>query len=118
MFRLYETTASALFSRKQLNKLGSVVYLSVSPKEVMIGSGAYMPGPSEWLVIRQHLAENHKRFRKIAGGREVRGEELQRPPKGFAVDHPAIDLIRQENRGYCMPGCRPRLCWRRIFPRK
>jgi len=93
----YKTNASALFSRKQLDKLGGgVLYISVSPKEVMIGSGSYMPGPPELLAIRQHLAENHKQFRKILGKRELRGEELQRPPKGFAADHPAIDLLRKK----------------------
>jgi uncharacterized protein (TIGR02453 family) len=93
----YKTNASALFSRKQLDKLGGgVLYISVSPKEVMIGSGSYMPGPRELLMIRQHLAENHKQFRKILGKRELRGEELQRPPKGFTADHPAIDLIRKK----------------------
>ncbi len=93
----YKTVASALFSRKQLDKLGGgVLYVAVSPAEVVVASGSYMPGPPELLAIRQHLAEHHKEFRKILKGRELGGEELQRPPKGFGADHPAIDLIRKK----------------------
>jgi uncharacterized protein (DUF2461 family) len=60
-----------------------------------------MPEPETLLAIRQHLAERHEEFRKIAGARavqqlfvEVQGEQLTRVPKGYPHDHPAADLLR------------------------
>jgi uncharacterized protein (TIGR02453 family) len=76
-------------------------YFAISHKEVAVGGGIYMPPPETLKAIRQHLAQNHEEFRKLVRGRAVRqlygdvqGEQLTLPPKGFAADHPAMDLVR------------------------
>src|ERR1035437_10215525 len=96
----YKDHIAASFSRRG-DKAGAGFYFAVSHKEVAIGGGLYMPEPEALLAIRQHLAERHAEFRKIAGARavrqlfvEVQGEKLTRVPKGYPCDHPAADLLR------------------------
>jgi uncharacterized protein (TIGR02453 family) len=80
---------------------GAGFYFAVSHKEVAIGGGIYMPPPESLKIVRQHLAEHHEEFRKLLRAKALRdlysgvkGEQLTRPPKGFAPEHPAADLIR------------------------
>ena len=77
-------------------------------------------------AVRQHLAENHEEFRRIASNRtarrllgEVQGEQLSRVPKGFDAEHPAAgrhigDAVAHEvaivdhpmlSTPCCMPWC-------------
>ena len=98
----YKDHIAASFSRRG-DKAGAGYYFAVSHKEVAIGGGIYMLAPETLLAIRQHLAERHAEFRKIAGGRAVRqlfgavqGEQLTRVPKGYPCDHPAADLLRMK----------------------
>jgi uncharacterized protein (TIGR02453 family) len=76
-------------------------YVHVSHKEVAVGGGVYMPEPEVLLAIREHVAANHQKFRKILAAPAVRrllgelhGERLTRVPKGFPATHPAADLLR------------------------
>jgi uncharacterized protein (TIGR02453 family) len=96
----YKNHIAASFARRG-DKASAGYYFAVSHKEVAIGGGIYMPEPETLLAIRQHLAERHEEFRKIAGARAVRrlftavqGEQLTRVPKGYPCDHPAADLLR------------------------
>ncbi|MGH9785618.1 MAG: DUF2461 domain-containing protein, partial [Terriglobia bacterium] len=98
----YKTNIAAVFPRRGLEKHGGAgFYFSVSPGEVAVGGGVYMPPPEALLAIRRHLESHHARFREIARARAIRsllgdvqGEQLTRVPKGFAVDHPAADLVK------------------------
>ena len=76
-------------------------YVHVSHKEVAVGGGVYMPEPEVLLAIRQHIAENHVKLRKILAAPavkrllgEMQGDQLARVPKGFPATHPAADLLR------------------------
>jgi len=76
-------------------------YLHVSHKEVAVGGGVYMPEPEVLLAIREHIARNHLKLRKILAAPalrrslgELHGEQLARVPKGFPAEHPAADLLR------------------------
>jgi uncharacterized protein (TIGR02453 family) len=100
----YKTHIAATFWRRGHEKHGwAGYYFSVSHKEVAVGGGIYRPGPEQLLAVRQHLAEHHGEFRKLAANRKLvsimgplQGESLARVPKGFACDHPAADLIRMK----------------------
>ncbi len=76
-------------------------YFSVSPKQVDVLGGVHMAGPDQLKALREHLAEDHKAFRKLIGARGVRnamgemqGEQLKRVPRGYDAEHPAGDLLR------------------------
>lgn len=98
----YKTHIAAIFPRRGMAKhVGGGLYFSVSPWELEVAGGVYMPGPEQLNLIRYYLAGHHEEFRKIAGGRTLRrlmgpviGEQLARVPKGFEKDHPAADLVR------------------------
>ncbi|HKW98885.1 MAG TPA: DUF2461 domain-containing protein [Bryobacteraceae bacterium] len=98
----YKTHIAAIFPRRgQAKHEGAGLYFSVSPKEIEVAAGVYMPGPDTLRAIRLHLSENHAQFRKIMAGRKLRtlagelqGEQLSRVPKGFPAEHAAADLLR------------------------
>jgi uncharacterized protein (TIGR02453 family) len=100
----YKTHVAAIFPRRGLEKHACAgLYFSVSPEEVEIAGGVYMPTPDELHAIRLHLLDHHEEFRAILKGRslrrlmgELQGDQLSRVPKGFPADHPAADLVRQK----------------------
>ncbi|HTM47851.1 MAG TPA: DUF2461 domain-containing protein [Bryobacteraceae bacterium] len=100
----YKTHIAAVFPRRDLEKHGGAgYYFSVSPEEVEVGGGVYMPAPESLRAIREHLLQHHAEFRRIAAAPAVRrlfgevyGDSLTRVPKGFPADHPAADLLRMK----------------------
>jgi uncharacterized protein (TIGR02453 family) len=98
----YKDHIAASFTRMGLEKhISAGFYFSVSPVEIEVAAGVYMPGPEQLKAIREYLIENHEEFREILDNRAVRnlmgplwGEQMARTPKGFPTGHPADDLIR------------------------
>jgi len=83
--------------------VGAGFYFHISPKEIGIGGGVYMPPPETLRAIRTHVGEFHRELETLLNARNVKklfgemhGEELTRIPKGFACDHPAADLLRKK----------------------
>jgi uncharacterized protein (TIGR02453 family) len=100
----YKTHVSAWWVRDGLQKTsGAGFYFHVSPEEVVVAAGAYMPEREQLLAIRRYLAEHHEEFRSVMKGKKLRslmndydGAPLTRAPKGFPDDHPAIDLLKNK----------------------
>ena len=100
--RPYKTHVAAWWSHQGLQKTsGAGYYFHVSPKEVIIAAGAYMPEKEQLSAIRHWLLDHHAEFRKLLQSKKVRstfeefeGNALTRPPKDFPADHPALDLIQ------------------------
>lgn len=76
-------------------------FFQIKPGNTLIGGGFYGPNPADLKLIRDHLAQDDEplrsvleepAFKKMFG--ELRGETVKTAPKGFAKDHPAIDLLR------------------------
>lgn len=101
--RPYKTHVSAWWAREGLEKTsGGGFYFHVSPEEVFIAAGVYMPEREQLLAIRRYLAEHHEAYRALMKGKKLRslmtegdGAPLTRAPKGFPEDHPAIDLLKR-----------------------
>lgn len=97
----YKTHLSGWWVRDGLQKTsGAGFYLQVSATEVLIAAGVYMPEREQLLAIRRYLVKHHAKFRAVMKGKRLRslmeetdGMPLTRPPKGFAADDPAIDLL-------------------------
>ena len=76
-------------------------YFHIEPGQSLIAGGAYMP-PSPWLsAIRENISDEPEAFLKIINDKnfvryfgELEGEKLKTSPKGYASDHPQIDLLR------------------------
>ncbi|MCC7156662.1 MAG: DUF2461 domain-containing protein [Bryobacterales bacterium] len=98
----YKTHVGALFSRADLPKnQGGAFYFHIAGDEFGLAGGVYSAESGQLLALRNHLAANHEQFRKLAASKhlinaagEIQGEKLARAPKGFAPDHPAIELLR------------------------
>jgi uncharacterized protein (TIGR02453 family) len=101
--RPYKTHISAWWAREGLEKTsGGGFYFHVSPEEVFVAAGVYMPEREQLLAIRRYLAENHEEYRALMKEKKLRalmkegdGCPLTRAPKGFPEDHPAIDLLKR-----------------------
>jgi uncharacterized protein (TIGR02453 family) len=99
--RPYKSHISAWWSREGLEKTsGGGYYMHISPDEVLIAAGVYMPEREQLHAIREYLLLHHAHVRGLLADRKLRrmmhsftGRPLTRAPKGFPKDHPAMDLI-------------------------
>jgi uncharacterized protein (TIGR02453 family) len=79
-------------------------YFHIEPGKSIIAGGAYMP-PSPWLAsIRHKIDEEPGKLLKIINSRnftshfgKMEGEQLKTAPKGYASDHPYIELLRYKS---------------------
>ncbi|HWP85126.1 MAG TPA: DUF2461 domain-containing protein [Terriglobia bacterium] len=98
----YKTQAAAVFPVRGLPKnSGPGLYFHISPEEVLIGGGIYLPEPQLLRAVRQAIAARPEQFLRIVEGRAFRrafggleGEQLKTMPKGFSPDHPAARYLR------------------------
>ena len=76
-------------------------YLHLSPNNNFLACGFWDPNPADLKRIRQEIdidgeeyraILNDKSFRSVWG--ELEGEAVKTAPKGYAKDHPHIDLLR------------------------
>jgi uncharacterized protein (TIGR02453 family) len=98
----YKTHIAAVFPTRGLPKHeGAGMYFHVSPEELWIGGGMYMPQPPQLVAVRGHIAGHFKQlraivespgFRKHVGSLE--GDTLKRVPRGFPKDHPAAEYLK------------------------
>ncbi len=65
--------------------------------------GFMRPEADDLKLIRQDIAHDHAAWRNVLRGKNLRahlgdlcGAELASAPRGFAKDHPAIDLLRKK----------------------
>jgi len=99
--RPYKTHVAAWWSRAGMEKTsGAGFYFHVSAKEVVIAAGIYMPSSVQTLAIRRYLVDHHEELRGLlresklcSAMSEFEGNRLTRPPRGFAANSPAIDLL-------------------------
>jgi uncharacterized protein (TIGR02453 family) len=97
----YKTQIAAWWAREGLEKTsGGGFYFSLSPTELTVAAGVYMPEREQLLAIRRYIAEHHTELRSLLTARKLRakfqefeGNRLTRPPKGFDPNHPAMDLL-------------------------
>ncbi len=100
----YKTHIAAVFVPRGIPKnSAAVLYFHLSPEEVIIAGGIYMPGSPELRAIRQHIAGHYEELQAILKNREfanmfggIWGERLSRPPRGFPLNHPAMELLRHK----------------------
>ena len=76
-------------------------YLHLSPGNNFLACGFWDPNPADLKRIRQEIdmdwedyrsVLNNKTFKRVWG--ELQGEAVKTAPKGYAKDHPQIDLLR------------------------
>jgi len=97
----YKTHIAAVFPTRGLPKHeGAGLYFHISPDEVWIGGGMYMPQPQQLLAVREHIAANVRQLRAIVESPafrrkvELSGHKLTRVPRGFPKDHDAAEYLK------------------------
>ena len=78
-------------------------YVQVSAQGVRVGAGFYEASGPRLAAIRAAVAEDRtgrtlqRHLTRLAGaGFEIGGESLKTVPRGYAADHPRIDLLRRK----------------------
>ena len=82
---------------------GSGWYVQLSAAGVFVGVGYYGPSPEALASIRKAIDDDRRgtAFEKLVGalvkkGWQLGGEKLKTAPKGYASDHPAIELLKRK----------------------
>jgi uncharacterized protein (TIGR02453 family) len=97
----YKTQVAAWWAKHGLEKTsGGGFYFHVSSTEVTVAAGVYMPEREQLLAIRRYLVDHHAELRALLAGKKLKaklsefdGLRLTRPPKGFAAEEAAMDLL-------------------------
>jgi uncharacterized protein (TIGR02453 family) len=78
-------------------------YLQIQPGETILAWGIYRPTGEELSRLRAFLSTHYKEYNKIITNSdfkktfgEIDGESLKRPPKGYDLDHPAIEILKRK----------------------
>ena len=78
-------------------------YIHLQPGESFIAGGSYQPMPDKLAAIRQEIDYNFDEFKSIIEHKEfvkhfgtLTGDKLQRPPKGYDAEYPAIEYIKHK----------------------
>ena len=78
-------------------------YLHLKPNDIFLACGFWDPNPADLKRIRQEIDMdadeyrdiiNEPNFKRIWG--ELQGDSVKTAPKGYAKDHPNIDLLRHK----------------------
>jgi uncharacterized protein (TIGR02453 family) len=101
----YKTHVAASFHVAGVDRHeGAGFYFHIAPGDVFIGGGLYRPPPEALRPVREHIAANHERLKKIVASRQFRalfgelaGDQSARTPRGFAPDHPAEQYLRHKD---------------------
>jgi uncharacterized protein (TIGR02453 family) len=87
--------------RRATKKLRGGYYFRIEPGKSLLAGGFWGPAPEDMKRIRQEIDTNYTGWRKILAGKilvktfgKMAGEQLSSAPRGYAKDHPAIDLLR------------------------
>lgn len=98
----YKSNFGAFFSEGGKKGEQAGYYLHLQPYgESFIGGGMYKPSSESLYKVRQEIDYNAGELKKIVDTPdfrryfgEIQGEKLKRPPKGYAPDHPNIELLK------------------------
>lgn len=100
----YKTNFGASMSRSGNKTDFCGYYFHVSPDEIFLAGGSYMPMPDQLAKVRQEIDYNFDELKKILGNKEFKkhfekmtGDKLSRPPKGYEESNPAIDYLKYKS---------------------
>ncbi len=78
-------------------------YVQIKPGSSFLACGFFSPNPEDLKRIRRDIEINYKAWHKLLKSKafitnftQIHGEKVNTVPRGFSIDHPAIDLIRQK----------------------
>lgn len=98
----YKTNMGAFITPGGKNAGMAGYYLHIEPGQFFFGAGCYMPEPLVLMKIRQEIDYNFSTFTDILNEKKFkkyfldidRTITLQKPPKGFDVNNPAVEYLK------------------------
>jgi uncharacterized protein (TIGR02453 family) len=89
--------------KRATKKLRGGYYFRIEPGNSRVAGGFFGPLPDDMKRIRQDIDANYEHWRNMLAGKtltdtfgKLRGEKVCSAPRGYAKDHPAIDLLRHK----------------------
>jgi uncharacterized protein (TIGR02453 family) len=104
--RPYKTNMGAGFSPHGKMDQEAGYYIHVEPGKSFVAGGLYMPSPENLAKIRQEIDYNADNLLKILNNKKFKShfpkglddwDKLKTMPKGYAKDHPHIDLLKNKS---------------------
>ena len=78
-------------------------YMNIKPGNCFLACGFFAPNPEDLKRIRLDIADNYKDWNKLLKLKSIKenfgaftGNEVATAPKGFSIQHPAIELLRHK----------------------
>jgi uncharacterized protein (TIGR02453 family) len=79
-------------------------YVHLDPEEIFYGGGIWAPPSPALLKVREAIRDKPKAWDAATTGaafkkrfKDIRGDALMRPPRGFNADHPKIEDIKRKS---------------------
>lgn len=98
----YKTNFSAYLAAGGKKSIGAGYYFHFEPGGSFMAAGIWMPEPALLKNIRQEIDYNWAEVRDLLAAPalsdfQLEGELLSRPPKGYEVENPAIELLKRKS---------------------
>ena len=101
----YKTNIGASINPGGKKSMLAGYYLHIEPKKSFLAGGCYMPTPEVLSAIRQEIDYNTDDFKKIILAKDFKNYfkelsnegKLKTAPKGYAKDHPSIELLQHKH---------------------
>jgi uncharacterized protein (TIGR02453 family) len=95
-------------------------YVHLAADGLYFGGGVWLPPNPQLNQIRDSIVDNARSWSRIAKAKNlqdiggIRGDALQRPPRGFDADHPHIEDLKRKS-FYVMTEADPRAALQAAF---
>ena len=99
----YKNNMSLMVSKGGKKSESAAFYIQIEPGQAFIGCGYWGPEAKKLIAVRQEIDYNFKDWQKIINAKKfketfVEGlskeDTLQRPPKGYDIENPAIEFLK------------------------
>lgn len=103
--RPYKVNMGAAFSPRGKMEQEPGYYIHLEPGNCFVAGGLYMPSAENLAKVRQEIDYNGEALLRILNSRNFKKyfsglddfDKLKTVPKGYAKDHPLIDLLRHRS---------------------
>lgn len=79
-------------------------FFRIMPGATLVGGGFYGPNPDDLKLLRGQISQDSEPLRQVINSDvfkstfgELQGEQVKTAPKGYAKDHPEIDLLKYKS---------------------
>jgi uncharacterized protein (TIGR02453 family) len=99
----YKSNMSCIFSKGGKNSDKSGFYVHIEPGVAFVGAGYWAPEAKKLAAVRQEIDYNFDDWKKIISSKKFtttfegglsQENILQRPPKGYDIENPAIEVLK------------------------